>query len=159
MPPVIADTSPLQYLFQVGYFDLLPRLFETVQVPDAVRDELHVGRALGFDVPDPASYPWISIHSTTPSPALQRFELGAGEHAVLSLALETTEPLILLDDAAARAAANHLGVRTTGTLGTLLLSKERGLLTEVAPVLANLERRGFRLTDPVKQQVLRLAGE
>jgi hypothetical protein len=31
---LIADTSPLQYLFQVGLIDLLPSVFETVQVPE-----------------------------------------------------------------------------------------------------------------------------
>ena len=40
MAIVIADTSPLQHLFQVGLLDLLQRLFGTVQVPEAVRDEL-----------------------------------------------------------------------------------------------------------------------
>jgi len=50
MATVIADTSPLQYLFQVGLVELLRDLFGTVHVPVAVRDELQVGRCLGFDV-------------------------------------------------------------------------------------------------------------
>src|SRR5688572_30523257 len=108
MATVIADTSPLQYLFQVGLVDLLQDLFETVHVPEAVRDELQVGRSLGFHVPDPADYSWMSVRSTTRAPALERFDLGPGEHAALSLALELGEGLVLLDDAAARVAANVL---------------------------------------------------
>jgi len=70
MATVIADTSPLQYLFQVGLIDLLRELFETVHVPLAVRDELQVGRSLGFDVPDPADrescrWPASSVRSAT----------------------------------------------------------------------------------------------
>jgi predicted nucleic acid-binding protein len=42
---VIADTSPLQYLFQIERLDVLRRLFGVVQVPEAVADELRVGRA------------------------------------------------------------------------------------------------------------------
>lgn len=86
MAIVIADTSPLQYLFQVGLIDLLQGLFGAVHVPEAVRDELRVGRLLGVDVPEPADYSWMPIRATTRAAALERFDLGPGEHAALSLA-------------------------------------------------------------------------
>ena len=159
MATVIADTSPLQYLFQVGLIELLRDLFGTVYVPVAVRDELQVGRSLGFHVPDPAGQSWMLVRPTTRAPALERFELGPGEHAALSLALELGEGLVLLDDAAARTAANELQLSTTGTLGILLLAKERGLIVAVVPVLEELERRGFRITDAVRSRVLQMAGE
>jgi predicted nucleic acid-binding protein len=65
----------------------------------------------------------------------------------------------LLDDAAARAAALELGIATTGTLGLLLLGKERRFIAAVTPVVADLEQRGFRITDAVRQRILQLAGE
>jgi predicted nucleic acid-binding protein len=37
---VVADTGPLNYLVLIGAIDLLPKLFETVLVPQAVCDEL-----------------------------------------------------------------------------------------------------------------------
>lgn len=159
MATVIADTSPLQYLFQVGLLDLLRDLFGSVHVPEAVRDELQVGRSLGIDVPDPAHYSWMSVRPTMRASALERFELGPGERAALSLALALGEGLVLLDDAAARAAASALKLSTTGTLGLLLLAKERGLIGTVAPVLAELERHRFRITEAVRLRILQLAGE
>lgn len=48
---------------------------------------------------------------------------------------------------------------TTGTLGLLLLAKERGLIVAVAPVLEDLERHGFRITRNVRLHVLQLASE
>jgi predicted nucleic acid-binding protein len=42
---VIADTSPLQYLFQVGLINLLPSLYGQVAIPEAVDRELAAGRA------------------------------------------------------------------------------------------------------------------
>jgi predicted nucleic acid-binding protein len=159
MAVVIADTSPLQYLFQVGLIELLQQLFGAVQIPVAVRDELLVGRSLGFDVPDPAMFPWMSIRATPAARSVERVELGAGERAVLALALEIPDCLVVLDDAAARASARQLGVATTGTLGILLLGKERGLVATIAPVLSTLEQRGFRVTDAVRRQVLQLADE
>src|SRR5215510_14888108 len=105
MAIVIADTSPLQYLFQVGLLDILERLFAAVQVPDAVRDELEAGRSRGFDVPDPAAFPWMQVTTTTHLPPIQRPELGSGERAALALALQSSASLVLLDDGAARAVA------------------------------------------------------
>jgi len=48
---------------------------------------------------------------------------------------------------------------TTGTLGILLLAKERHLIAAVVPVIAKLEARGFRITEPVRRRVTELAGE
>ena len=37
---VIADTGPVNYLVLIGHIDILPRLFGTVILPSAVREEL-----------------------------------------------------------------------------------------------------------------------
>ena len=37
---IVADTSPLYYLVTINEIDLLPRLFGTVLIPEAVHDEL-----------------------------------------------------------------------------------------------------------------------
>jgi predicted nucleic acid-binding protein len=37
---IVADTSPLYYLLLIDHIDLLPRLFKTVFIPDAVHQEL-----------------------------------------------------------------------------------------------------------------------
>ena len=37
---VVADTSPLNYLVQIGCAHLLPELYDRVMVPDAVFEEL-----------------------------------------------------------------------------------------------------------------------
>lgn len=160
MAIIIADTSPLQYLFQLGLLDLLRELYGAVMVPEDVRDELLVGRSLGVDVPDPADFAWITLRPTTTHPAIETFEdLGAGERAALSLALELGDVVVILDDAAARAAAATLNISTTGTLGVLLLAKERGLVTSVANVLDALEQRGFRIAPALLTRVLAIAGE
>lgn len=101
----------------------------------------------------------MSVRSTTRAPVLEDYDLGPGEHAALSLALELGGALVLLDDAAARAAANALKVSTTGTLGVLLLAKEQGLIAAVGPVLAELERHGFRITQVLRLRVLQMASE
>jgi predicted nucleic acid-binding protein len=42
---VVADTGPLNYLVLTGDIGLLPKLFERVLAPQAVRDELADGDA------------------------------------------------------------------------------------------------------------------
>ncbi|HEX3530296.1 MAG TPA: hypothetical protein VH988_24810 [Thermoanaerobaculia bacterium] len=59
MHEVICDTSPLQYLFQLGLIDLLPALAGRVVVPPAVEAELAVGRSLGLQLPDLIALDWV----------------------------------------------------------------------------------------------------
>ena len=40
MQLIVADTSPLVYLVLIDHIDVLPRLFETVLLPEAVHVEL-----------------------------------------------------------------------------------------------------------------------
>jgi hypothetical protein len=159
MAIVIADTSPLQYLFQLGRLDVLRALYGNVLVPEAVRAELLVGRSLGLAVPDPADLPWITLRSTATHPNVAPLDLGAGETAALSLALDVVDAIVVLDDAAARTAAATLHIPTTGTLGVLLLAKERGLVTSLASVITQLEQLGFRIAPAVIARVLALADE
>ncbi|WP_437678624.1 DUF3368 domain-containing protein [Sorangium sp. So ce131] len=50
-------------------------------------------------------------------------------------------------------------MRFTGTVGVLLVAKERGLVDKVGPELDRLKTFGFRLAAPVWHAVLKQAGE
>jgi predicted nucleic acid-binding protein len=45
---VVSNTSPLQYLHQVGLLDLLEKLYGEVLVPPAVQEELRAGERRGI---------------------------------------------------------------------------------------------------------------
>jgi predicted nucleic acid-binding protein len=53
MPKAISNTSPLLYLYRIGGIGWLPKLFDEIWMPEAVRNELQAGRSKGYDVPDP----------------------------------------------------------------------------------------------------------
>jgi predicted nucleic acid-binding protein len=36
MQVIVADTTPVRYLTEIGHLDLLPRLFETISIPSIV---------------------------------------------------------------------------------------------------------------------------
>jgi uncharacterized protein len=65
LPEVICNTSPLQYLHQVGLLHLLPALATRLTAPAAVDAELAVGRARGVDLPNPAALDWLDIRVNT----------------------------------------------------------------------------------------------
>jgi hypothetical protein len=80
MPNVIVNTSPLQYLYQVSLLELLPNLYQTVIVPQAVVDEISEGIKLGVSLPDIASQTWLKISQPQSNLILPLVtELGARE--------------------------------------------------------------------------------
>ena len=160
MPEIISNTSPLQYLHQLGVLDVLPKLVTTVTVPPAVQDELTAGRKLGLNLPDLNSLDWITVRRPSSSAALPMVtDLGAGEREVLALALETPDSVCVLDDALARQIASALQLRITGTLGVLIDAKRASLIPVVRPHLDQLHSLGFRLAAHTRAAVLKMAGE
>jgi len=160
VPNVITDTSPVQYLYQASLLELLPTLYDQILVPQGVADELAIGRFLGVALPDPADLSWMTIRPGRSGAILPLVtDLGLGEREALALAVETTDSLVLLDDALARRYARFLGIEFTGTLGILLKAKRSGYLASVAPILDQLEALRFRLDPSTRATVLKLAGE
>ena len=111
MADVICNTSPMQYLHQVGLLEIVPSLFGSVLIPPAVDAELAIGRSLGLDLPTPAQLGWVTIRPLSrPTSVSLPAGLDAGEADVLKLALECGDATVILDDALARQAAASLGL-------------------------------------------------
>jgi|SRR3954447_9691350 len=160
MPEVIVDTSPLQYLHQLGLLDLLPDFYGEILIPESVVREIAAGRALGVALPELNTLPWIKVRRVAGLAVLPLVsDLGAGEREVLALALEADQPLVVLDDALARRVARRLDLALTGTLGLLLKAKQAGRIARLEPLLDRLEALNFRLDPDTRLSVLRLAGE
>jgi predicted nucleic acid-binding protein len=157
---VVANTSPLLYLYQVDCLELLQQLYRTITVPPAVPQELETGKLQGVDVPEVNSIEWIQIRpvaSATIIPAV--IDLGQGEAEVIALGLENPDSLLIFDDSLARRIADLYSLKYTGTLGVLVKAKQAGYLSAVAPVITMLRSKGMWLTDKIISDVLRLSGE
>lgn len=116
MPDVICNTSVIQYLHQLGLLHLFRELYGSVLVPKAVAREIATGRALGVNLPNLSNYGWITVRAVV-TPIVASGELGAGEVAVLSLAVAHPSALVVMDDGLARAYARLAHIRFTGTCG------------------------------------------
>jgi hypothetical protein len=131
-----------------------------VIVPPAVVDELSTGISRGLDLPRLTELEWVEVRAPRSLSAVPLVsDLGPGETQVLALALESSEPLALIDDALARRVAVSLGITVEGTLGLLLDAKKRRLVSSVSPLLVRLQSLGFRLDRRTREAVLKLAGE
>jgi predicted nucleic acid-binding protein len=158
---IVCNTSPIQYLHQLGLLHILKALAGQVIIPPAVVDELAMGHRLGIDLPDLKVLEWVKVRRPASAPVLPLVTyLEPGETEVLALlALETPDAVVVLDDALARQTAEVLKIRLTGTLGLLLDAKRKGLIPMVASFLTKLHALGFRIAPHTRTVVLKLAEE
>lgn len=159
MPEIVCNTSPLQYLHQIGALEILPLLYGKILVPTAVVEELVTGGKAGVNLPDPAALDWIEIHDLAPTPWPVPRDIHRGEAEVIALARSLGNVKVILDDLAARRHAKLLGLDVTGTLGVLLKAKQTGLFDRLSPLVDRLAQAGFRLADSTREDFLRIANE
>ena len=90
--------------------------------------------------------------------AVLRLLVDAGEAEAIALASEKGCRLIS-DDKQARAVAKRLGVSVIGTVGILVRAKQEGVITEIKPILDDLEANSFFISQALRDEALRLVGE
>jgi predicted nucleic acid-binding protein len=144
----VADTTCLIALERIGKLDLLQSLFFSVIIPPEVARE--------FKNPPE----WLAVRSSSNANVLAslKSQVDDGEAAAIALAHELNLAVIL-DDRAGRSAAKQFGLSVMGTIGLLVMAKQRGLIRTVRPFVDDLARHGFYMTEDLKEEVLRLAAE
>ncbi len=145
--PVVADSSPLIALSQIGCLHLLQKLFDIIHTPPAVAREV----APSVTLPE-----WVLQEDLEQEigPTVLSFNLGLGESEAITLALELDARRVILDDRPARRLAQALQVPVIGTLGILLAAKRRELIPAVGSYLDALLAHEFRISPRLYQQVL-----
>jgi uncharacterized protein len=158
---IVADASPLIVLARAGHLQILALVAGKVIVPDVVvRECTHDRERPGARVIEQAfAKGWLSRQ-----PQSLRFEsvnaagLGPGEAAAIGLALALRSPL-LIDERIGRQVAAALALKVIGTIGILLLAKQRSLITAIRPVIDSLKREGFFIAPALELEILQRAGE
>ena len=103
---------------------------------------------------------WPTVKSISGKTIISQITiLEKGEKEVIALGLESSKPLLVLDDRKARRFASSVGLEITGTMGILVLAKKRGLIESVQTVLDHLQVLQFRMDDKVRQAILHLVDE
>ena len=159
MPEVVCNTTPLQYLHQIGLLGILPEIYGKIVVPQAVEEEIRTGKFAGVDLPDLGSLDWLEVRTVAPTSWPVPRDIHRGEAEVIALARLSGNAKLILDDLAARKHAKLLGLSVTGTMGVLLKAKEMRLVDQLRPHVDSLVLSGFRLADSTRVDFLRMAGE
>ncbi len=144
---IVSDSTPLVALARIGRFHLLRELFNKIDIPPAVYDEVvnaGKGRPGATEV---ENADWIIRRPQVKNSdlvAFLRISLDAGEAEVIALAKEIRADLVLLDDSDARHIARSVGIPFTGTIG-ILLRYYQGRPSDFKDALDELLAQGFRL--------------
>ena len=159
---VVSNTSPITNLALIGRLDLLPQLYETLTIPDAVWHELVVKGAHLPSAQQIAGASWLSVRPVTNQALVLslRQDLDAGEAEAIALSMEMDADLLLIDERIGRESAQHLGVTYMGLIGLLVQARQRDLLPQLRPVIEALRLQdGFWISDALVQRVLSDVGE
>jgi predicted nucleic acid-binding protein len=130
---VIADSSALVALSVCDVLHLLEPLFGEIKVPQAVFDEVNIAnkpeaKALKQFLADKVTL--VSLVTLT----IEKSNgLGKGELEAIALYKQEAADLLLIDDARAKKTAYINNVEVMGSLGVLLLVKQRGLIATIRP--------------------------
>jgi len=138
---LVVNTGPLIALQRADALDVVGRLPFEFFSPIEVRDELLEGVRYGHA---PVSASWVRFTPLgKPLDRLARANLGAGEAAVIELALQEGVQRVVIDERRGRRAALAVGLQVTGTLGLLGRAKELGLVPAVGPFVEALRVSGW----------------
>ena len=155
---VISDSSALISL-GVEKLDILGKLFETVMIPEAVYNEVFNKKVSNLDL---KKTKFLQIEKVTDRKMVKllKMQLGYGESEVIALALEKGIDRVIIDDKQARKVADKLGLKVIGTLGILILAKEKQVIKEVRPlVLSMMEKINFRIDRALLNKILGILNE
>jgi len=151
---VVADSSPLILLINIGHIDVLPRLFRQVAIPTEVSGEMLQSNrpqaVLDFMASPPAWLLERAPSAIEPIPALH-----AGEIAAISLARELKADLLRIDDVRGRKAAADRHIPFAGTIGVLESAADRGLL-DLEDAFGRVKKTDFWISHELLDERLRL---
>jgi predicted nucleic acid-binding protein len=156
---IVCDASPLIALSLCDKLELLDILFKEVLIPEMVYKE--VSREGKPESGKIAAWAQGKVQKAEKQPLFQvvNLSLDAGESEAISLYWEKSADFLLIDEQRGRRIAAQSGIKIIGTLGILLLAKEKGLVNAVKPFLDQLWESPIRISDTLYQDILRLANE
>lgn len=138
----VVNASPLISLGKIGRLSLLTALAEEVVAPPASVAEV----LRGADVATAALVSATDIRHVNRVDVISSvalWGLGPGEAEVLSFAARHPGYTAVVDDDMARRCARALSIPTRGTLGVVILAKQRGVVESAAAIIGELQAAGL----------------
>ncbi len=139
---VFSNTTPFISLACIDRLDLLPKIFGTIHVAQAVVDECAEGGKIV--VPPLVELDWVVIVPDSRDANLTiLFELDRGEKQTILLAREFKADRVIVDERIGRNIAEYFGLTVTGTLGVLAKAKQLGHIESFRDAARCMQERGI----------------
>lgn len=151
---VVADTSAICYLLILDYLNILPELYNSIVIPEAVAEELSATESPSVVrnwIIQPPN--WLTIYPVDTSEGLGLEKIHQGEQESILLAENLNAELIILDDKAARRIAVERGLAVIGLLG-VLKDASRADLLDLPTAFKRLQETGFWVAPSLLEQLL-----
>ena len=156
----VVNASPLIFFSRSGHWDLLTAIARRLIVPQAVATEILARGDQDSTARQLRNDSQIEIGQAGQIPAeVEMWGLGPGESAVVALARTIPGAVAVIDDLAGRKCAATFGLLVRGTLGIVLLAKQRNTVPAARPVIDDLLKAGMYLSRPVLDSALARVGE
>ena len=157
---VIADAGPLIAFARLGQLELLTQVFLQVLVTEEVFTECTSRSEYAEAKPilEAAQNQMIQRCCAPPLHFELALHVDAGEASAIAAAAKWGCG-VLMDDKAGRRMAQKFGVASIGTVGVLVLAKQKNMLPSIKPLLDRLSKSGYFLGDNLIASALATAGE
>jgi predicted nucleic acid-binding protein len=152
---IIGDSSALVALAVMDRLALLEEIFDEIFIPQAVYDEVSIDNKpqslkLKLFLADKIIQVKLDI---------SKMGLGQGELEAITLYQNTKADFLLIDDRRAKNFAKLNGIQVIGSLGVILLAKEKGLLESVKSEFKKLSDSNLFISQSLIDKILREVGE
>lgn len=158
---IIADASPLIAFGSIDKLSVLFDLFGKVVIPEIVAAECLVDKTRpgAAAIAKAIDEKRIQVHSAVITAIDASLTiLDDGEAAAIALAHSLNLRLII-DEKLGRGVAQKLGVKIIGTIGVLLLAKQKKMVKAIKPILLLLKNGHYFLSDKLIKEALMRAQE
>lgn len=146
---IVSDTSCLILFSKIDELDLLRKIFSKIWITTIVANESNIELPDWINVKDPKSNLHLGLKSI----------LDLGEATSISLAFENENSLLIIDELKGRRIAKDIGISITGTLGILLIGKQKGIVPQVKPIIEKIQKTNFRISQSLIDKTLKMAEE
>jgi predicted nucleic acid-binding protein len=156
---IICDSSPLVALSLCKGLRFLDLLFKDVIVQQYVYHEINEpGKPETENI---TLWAKGKVQQAGNQQMLQALglSLDPGESEAIALYWEKSGDLLFIDEQKGRRIASRNGIKVIGTLGILLLAKQKGLIKSIKSPIQLLRRSPIRISDRLYQKALEMAGE
>ncbi|HMZ60745.1 MAG TPA: DUF3368 domain-containing protein [Leptospiraceae bacterium] len=155
----VSNTTPLINFYSIQRLDILEKLFQRIIIPEAVANEIREKEKRFSGVSEILNSSFIEVHKIKNYTFANNLKIdvddGEAEAIVLSIELEIR--LIILDELSARSLCKYHNLYALGSIGCLVLAKEKDIISSIRPFLDGFREKGnFWIKESLYESILKI---